>query len=381
MNRRHFLGLLSGASVADVVPPAREIALQSALQFAPQIEPMDAIHDATDDAIHDATKNTITGRTEHFVLVGDTQRTSWFETALLRREQNDRERVMVLNAIACELEQAAYPSTYPSAYPPAYSGLILLGDHVCYGEESEDWRYFDGIFAPVREQTTQKAIPIIALPGNHDYGLIQRSRAWLQALFERFPTSRNHAFARFPNVVRFGSVAVVTLDTNLDMLSRAQAERQHCRYQALLDHIDHDPRINSVIVAAHHPPFTNSDLAVDKDLMRFAAEPFLAACKTRLFFAGHVHSYERFAFDHPDIGKMFITSGGGGGPRRSVRTDDARLHTNDCYRTGSVRPFHYIRLSVGASELVGEVMMLRKGGQFGGQFVIGDRFSLAWRNG
>jgi hypothetical protein len=308
----------------------------------------------------------------HFVLVGDTQRTSWLERWLLRREQNDHERLLVLNAIARELADRA-PSD-PQKHPPT---LVLLGDHVCYGEDSEDWQYFDNIFAPVRREIERLSIPVMALAGNHDYGFVQRSRHWLGAMARRFTPMRcgTDGLPRFPALATFGSTAILALDSNVDILSARAVDHQYRQYCRALEYLDTAPNIGVVLVAAHHPPVTNSNLAPDPALMHLVAEPFLAAAKTRLLFAGHVHSYERFEYTTSSGRKFFITAGGGGGPRRPVRIDAGRPHTNDCYRSGTVRPFHYVHLTVNTSSLRGEVMMLRPNGTFG----VGDTFELVWQ--
>lgn len=295
-----------------------------------------------------------TSQAHKILLVGDTQRTSWMETTFLGREQNDRERVMILNAMA---QEAA--TEYRSA-------VLLLGDHVCYGEELKDWEYFDNIMQPLRAATKTARTPIYAIPGNHDYGLLKKNTAYLAQMFKRFPDEK----PQFPSLQKFGATALVMLDSNIDQLTKRQIDAQYRQFKRILEQCDHDPTITSVLVAAHHPPYTNSTMQASLELHDYFTAPFLAARKTSLFFSGHVHSYERFGVETGCGQKMFVISGGGGGPRRSVRTDAKRPQTNDLYRTGTIRSFHYIRLTATPSNLAAEVMMLTNSGTF----IIGDRF-------
>src|SRR3954447_25760884 len=74
-------------------------------------------------------------------VVGDTQRTLWYERAFLRREQNDRERRLGLRDVA-----AARPEL-----------LVHLGDAVAVGASRRDWRRFDDLLAPV----TADGVPVL----------------------------------------------------------------------------------------------------------------------------------------------------------------------------------------------------------------------------
>ncbi len=277
---------------------------------------------------------------KHIAIVGDVQRTSLAELSFMGRGQYDKEREAVLSAIGDDNPDM----------------VMMLGDQVVAGDDEAQWTYFDQCMNKINEQN----IPVHSILGNHDYGE-NRSRC-MRNYGDRFPhLDGSHS------LVRLGSLALVSLNSNFDQLRSSQVREQEAQYGAWLKELDADPSVQGIIVSSHHPPYTNSDLGANREVIEMFAKPFLSARKTRLYFAGHVHSYERFVAGD----KMFVTSGGGGGPRRLVDNSSARPFQNDAYRTGTLRPFHYIRLKIGDDSLKGEVMMLQKG-----QFKVGDRFAV-----
>lgn len=282
------------------------------------------------------------------LFVGDVQRTSWMESVFLGRKQNDKERESILHRLGQEIQTAQYTT------------MVMLGDQVCYGEDHTDWNYFDAIMTPVYNAAKHTRTPLFALPGNHDYGMLRKTSRNLSQLFQRFPETRKN----FPAVLRAGSAVIVLLDSNFDELPQNVIQQQYSDYQKLLALYDADPAVRSVIVAAHHPPYSNSMMGRHNLLEQTFAQPFMNARKTTLFLSGHVHSYERFEFQTAQGNKTFVVSGGGGGPRRSVRTDDKRPYPNDQFCEGTIRPFHYISVSINESELQIDVMMLGKNSWF-----------------
>ncbi len=82
------------------------------------------------------------------VIVGDLQRTSFFER-IIGREQNDIERKKIISAIAEE---------NPAA-------VVILGDMVFDGSSKNEWKDFDSLINPIRENK----IPIFPVIGNHEY--------------------------------------------------------------------------------------------------------------------------------------------------------------------------------------------------------------------
>lgn len=266
---------------------------------------------------------TLDATTGTFLAVGDLQRTSWLE---LWRESNPGERRVLVEAIA--RERADF--------------LVLLGDMVFRGDSSADWAEFDALTAPLAH------LPKLPILGNHDYGL--RSTTALAHLRRRFPSIASY----YPTT--YGPLRLLFLDSNRSrMTTWTEQERW---FRDSLDAADRDPAISSVLVFVHHPPFTNSTVSGDDRAVRETlVPPFLRAQKTRAMISGHVHSYERFE----RAGKLFVVSGGGGGPRARLHEGARRRHDDDLYAGAPLRPFHYLRFTLGEALTV-EARGLEKGG-------------------
>ena len=281
-------------------------------------------------------------RPAKIAIVGDLQRTSDAERIFMSRSDNHRERTMILNQIASEKPDM----------------LLLLGDQVGTGDEEGQWTYFDDVMAPIRAAN----IPVRAIYGNHDYGYDKGK--CVRNFSERFPHQDEQSWG----MAKLGSIALVSVDTNFDQLSQREIDRQSEQYKKWLGELEEDPEIKGVIVAAHHAPYTNSELGANMNVISMFAEPFYNARKTRLFLSGHVHNYERFVTGD----KMFVVTGGGGGPLRSVDISSARRFQNDGYRSkAATRPFHYVNLNVSETALKAETKFIIKNG-----FKAGDNFSL-----
>lgn len=291
-------------------------------------------------------------RPRTIAVVGDVQRTGTLELTLLGRRQNDREREAILRGIAADKPDM----------------LLMLGDQVVLGDDDRAWPYFDRIMAPIHEAD----IPVMAMLGNHDYEGVDRS-ACIGNFCQRFP----HQVDLMHGMRRLGDVAVVTLDSNFAWMTPEEIERQARDYAMWLKELDDDETIKGVIVASHHPPYTNSDLYKGRDLKmveEMFARPFVAAKKTRLYLSGHVHAYERFITGD----KMFIVSGGGGGPRREVSVARSRPYHNDAYRKPGFRPFHYILLTMHEDKITAVTKMLRAPRREEWSFDVDDRYSLKY---
>lgn len=279
------------------------------------------------------------------IAVGDLQRANIAEQIFMSREINDEERRRVVARIATEKPDL----------------LLMLGDQVAEGASSAEWQYFDEVTKVFRD----KKLQTMAILGNHDYSPIDRARA-LTECYARWPETEQRPILR-----RIGPIAIIGLDSNFDQINDSQIETQTEKYSQLLAELDADPEVRGVIVASHHPPYSNSDLGGFAHVEEHFARPFIEARKTKLFLSGHVHSYERFSLR--DKGKFFVVSGGGGGPRRLIDDSDGRAYRNDeeILRLGRIRPFNYLRIKIDASEILCEAMMLQSKG-----FKVGDRFRL-----
>ena len=259
-----------------------------------------------------------------FILGGDTQKTMTLE---FWRPHFDAERQAVIRALADER--------------PAF--IVNSGDVVCHGGREADWRRF----CAENEILFTRKIAYFPALGNHDYyGGSDQALRFRAAIFPHVGTRRWFE-------IRFKEVLIAVLDSNFDELSPDQIRSQDLWLDGLLAAAEADPAILHVMLVSHHPPYTN---AVGLPESAEVQEHFVSRLrpKVKVFFSGHVHSYERF----DKRGVAFIVSGGGGGPTRDVETERPR-HV-DLYRGSRERPFHYCRFSLRDTTLVCDVLMLQK---------------------
>ncbi len=247
---------------------------------------------------------------KRFAVVGDLQPTSGLE---VWRESNHAERRTIVRAIARE--------------QPDF--LALLGDLVFCGSSEAAWADFDRLCAPLRSEKIH-AIPVL---GNHEYWV--KRRLALANFFARFPDLRG----RHWHAASYGPLGLIFLDSNYHWMSAALWQAQLSWYREALGRFDADPSTRGVLVFLHHPPFTNSRVTSDTmHVQRDLLGPFQQAEKTMAMISGHVHSYERFERS----GKVFLVTGGGGGPRVSLSEGPAAAPLRRCFRrSGPARiPLH-----------------------------------------
>ena len=281
--------------------------------------------------------------TQRVAIVGDLQPTSGLA---VWRESNHAERRTIVRAIARE--------------NPDF--LSLLGDLVFCGSSSAAWADFDRLYAPLRSERIH-AIPVL---GNHEYW-VKRKLA-LANFFARFPDLHG----RHWHAASYGPLGLVFLDSNYHWMSAALWRAQLTWYREALDRFDAAPATRGVLVFLHHPPFTNSRVTSDTmHVQRDLLGPFQQSEKTLAMISGHVHSYERFERS----GKVFLVTGGGGGPRVSLSEGSRRRHSDDAFAGPSLRAFHYLNATLGDSGLDVAVLGLEKGGE---TFSPMDCFALAW---
>lgn len=244
-------------------------------------------------------------------VVGDLQRTGPVE---VWRERNDVQRERLLRQLAADGPQS----------------VVLLGDMVWWGGSDDEWTYFDRVMRPVYDLH----VPVLPVLGNHEYYGDDESA--MRNVRQRFPEMRHDHDVRV-----IDSVAIVMLNTNFDEMSELEARAQRRWFVRVLKRLDEDPAVTHVVVAGHHPPFTNSTVVSDDRVLRRGFIPaFTRASKTALWLSGHAHTYERFLIE----GKHYIVSGGGGGPRQEVRTAAEGAVHADLYGGPTIRPLHYLLL-------------------------------------
>lgn len=282
-------------------------------------------------------------RTGRFAIASDFQRTSRAE---IWRESNEEERAIILEAIAREEPEL----------------LLMLGDLVFCGSSASDWKDFDAVAAPIREA----GIPVLAVPGNHEYWV--SPRAGLRNFHARFPLLEERRW----HARRWGPLHLVLLDSNPRFLSSALWEEQAKWYAEEIARAGRDADTRGTLVLLHHPPYTNSTVTSDElHVQRFFVPPFQAARKTLAMLSGHVHSYERYERG----GKTFVVTGGGGGPRIRLETGARQRHRDDLFAGPAVRFFHFLMAALTPGGIEFEMRGLPKGEK---RFETMDRFRLPW---
>jgi 3',5'-cyclic AMP phosphodiesterase CpdA len=259
---------------------------------------------------------------DSFVVLGDTQRSLWAEEHVLGREQNDRERVELIDQLV-------------SRENPAF--VVHLGDLVAKASP-QHWRYFDQLTAPL----TDAKIPLLPVLGNHEY--FGDGRDPSRSSRRRYRDLANGGYY----AKRWGRLGLVWLDTNLE--GRA-ATRQGAWLARTLATLDQAPDIEAIIAFSHHPALTNGIARYGHEGLRRDLLPSLQRSKKALaLFSAHVHGYERFALDELTL----IVSGGGGGPRVAYRTgrDQSAAPASPDLGDPSPRPFHYVVVRDSGTDLI-----------------------------
>lgn len=235
--------------------------------------------------------------------------------------------------------------------------LCILGDLTFEGWNPTLWQRFDMLAEPVRTA----GIPVYPLFGNHEFLLDQpvfKNRAMPvlrremeYQFFGRFSQLEEHSWY----ALRWRDVAIIMLNSNFINLTPEEVDRQDREYAAMLRQYESDTAVRSVIVACHHPPYSNGVYAHGDEAVRnHFLEPFNRSSKTVLFIAGHCHSYQRFEI----AGKTYIVSGGAG-PQQPLTAPAADALEQDKF-IGPLdhRPHHFCRIGYEGTSLVLRVQML-----------------------
>lgn len=276
-----------------------------------------------------------------FILLGDTQKTSNWE---FWRERNDSVRKKILQKITFE--------------NPAF--IIHLGDIVFQGSDPTHWSEFDDYASEIRFHD----IPIFSILGNHEFR--GQNKIAMKNFFAHFPYLRGEKWIAF----RFHFIGIILLNSNFSEQSEEDNKKQKDWYLKRLDEFQNDSTITIILVACHHPPYTNSKIVRDdKQVQKIFIEPFRNTPKAKIFFSGHCHSYEHFIKND----KHFIVSGGGGGPRHILETETAKRRHYDEYQKGPLRKFHFCRIYLLNKNLKLQMINLN---QVSNQWTIGDEFEV-----
>jgi len=258
------------------------------------------------------------------ILIGDLQRTSFFES-LIGREQNDIARSKIISEASKENPRAVF----------------LLGDLVFNGSSKNHWAKLDTLLQPLRE------FPILPIVGNHEYW--GDNKAAMANLTSRFPFLKSKTW--YSRTI--GNIAFLIINSNQSDLSEPEWDEQINWYNERLEQFESDSSVLFTLVLSHHPPFTNSSVTDDEvHIQENFLEGFYSSKKANIFISAHAHGYERFNKQ----GKLFIVSAGGGGPRVRYLEGKKKRH-DDSFKGPAPRPFHYLKLT----QLDGQLTVTMRG--------------------
>ncbi len=226
-------------------------------------------------------------------FVSDTQEPMGVERLYLAATQNTRATRMIYSAMLHDKPAA----------------LFMLGDVVSLGYRNKKWTKTDRFLDSARKLD----IKVYGLLGNHD--VMFRDRRGQLNFNKRFPEHRHTGYLQVVD-----SIAVVMMNSNFNKLSAKENEQQLQWYNKTLDSLNNQPAVKGIIVASHHPAFTNSNIVRPSAGVRQQFLPgFLATKKCILYITGHAHAFEHFKYQQ----KNFLVVGGGGGLHQplTVKTD------------------------------------------------------------
>ncbi|MDR3286378.1 MAG: metallophosphoesterase, partial [Prevotellaceae bacterium] len=231
-------------------------------------------------------------------FIADTQAKLKLEKIISRNEQN-KQATDSLCAYILRRQPAA---------------LFLLGDIVNSGSSLKKWKIMDLFFHALQ----QKNIKYYAIQGNHEYMFDAKKGI---ENFERH-------FGKLNDNINFrviDSVAVVMVNSNFKKLTTAETQNMLSRYAAVMDSLQLSENVKCIIVATHHPPFTNSKIVKPSgEVADMIVPKYIETAKAVLFLSGHAHLLEVFEYS----GKHFCVIGGGGGRKQQQRKGYNQRYNN-----------------------------------------------------
>ena len=264
------------------------------------------------------------------LFVSDAQSPLLIEETKLRPNHNDHAREMIFSQMLADQP----------------NGVFTLGDMASLGFYGTTWKSFDNFL----DRARKAHVPVFAIMGNHELMLFPSYGA--EQFVERFPWYRKTGYA-----VRVGKLAVAMLNSNFGQLSEQEEASQVRWLDSTLTAFESDSSISVVIVACHHPPFTNSTIVSPSTKVREKYVPiYLHYSKCRLFLTGHCHAFEHFRQE----GKDFLVLGGGGGLQQPLLTGKEARWEDLFPRKTETRMFHYLRCRITPQGLHVTVRMVKE---------------------
>jgi 3',5'-cyclic AMP phosphodiesterase CpdA len=264
------------------------------------------------------------------LFVSDSQSPIFIEKVKLPSNNNERAREMIFSQMLAERPD----------------GIFTLGDMVSIGLYHRTWVALDDFL----DRARKARIPVFPILGNHE---VMFYAPYGTAEFRwRFPWYQKTGYA-----VRAGKLAVTMLNSNFDQLSDLEQSRQLAWLDSTLAAFEGDSTVGVVIVACHHPPFTNSTIVSPSTEVRDSIVPlYLRYSKCKVFLSGHCHAFEHFRHE----GKDFVVMGGGGGLQQPLLTGSDVKWEDLFPRKTEIRMFHYLRCRITGQGLEITVRMIRE---------------------
>ena len=244
--------------------------------------------------------------------------------------------------------------------------VVISGDVPWHGGVANDYAQFRLETAPWRAA----GIRVLPAIGNHEFSQC-KPQDCVENWWAAFPELRGQRwYARDVG----DRTRVLALDT-MSELTAGSPQRLWLEHEVQML----PPTIDFLLVALHHPPVADiqTRVRVDHnprpneialaDYLRMAAPTLHARV---LVLAGHIHNYERLSQD----AVMYVVSGGGGAvPYEIDRTPQ------DLYQGIDFPNYHYVKLTMTAGALKGEMFRLDEVAAPSPHFTLKDTFELSVR--
>jgi 3',5'-cyclic AMP phosphodiesterase CpdA len=244
--------------------------------------------------------------------------------------------------------------------------ILVSGDLPWHGGDKDDYVRFQS----ETETWRSRHLRVIPALGNHEFSQCL-TEACLENWWRMFPELRGK---RWYDVEIAPNVRALALDS---MSPLTEGSEQLTWLNETLTGLP--PSVEFVLVTLHHPPVADIQTRLHLDHNPRPNEIALAAYLKRasqasrarlVVIAGHIHNYERFLED--DI--VYLVSGGGGAvPYEVDRTPP------DLYKGIDFPNYHYVKLTIGAGTLKGEMYRLDEPAAPMPHFTVKDTFEMSTR--
>ena len=224
--------------------------------------------------------------------------------------------------------------------------LFLLGDLTGAGSKTKKWQSLDSFITILRSDECK----VFAIPGNHEY--MFKARKGIRNFKIRFGEQQTLGYC-----IKRENFAVVMLNSNFKRMSESDTSKELGWYRFVMDSLDRDPSIKSIIVSTHHPPFTNSKVVKpSKEVDHLFINRFDQSPKAKLFLSGHSHNLEYF---RSSSNKKYLVIGGGGGPAQPLFTDKKCLF-NDLLTQDSKPIYFFVKVIINGDSVEEKVFGLNR---------------------